>query len=96
MHKAPFVVPIIGCRKIEHLRSNIEALSIRLSSAEINEIDDSETFDVGFPLSFLFAGKPYRTHFVSNDLPLLTSNTALESMPKLLVSHARKILLTIR
>lgn len=97
-NKAPYVVPIVGCRKIEHLQGNIEALGVQLSPDEIDEIDDSEAFDVGFPLSFLFAGKPYRTRYVSNDLPLLTSNTALESMPKQLVSStlrgSSKLLLT--
>ncbi|KAK4498659.1 hypothetical protein PRZ48_009169 [Zasmidium cellare] len=81
-HKAPHVFPIIGGRKIEHLKDNIKALGVHLTSDEINDIDDSEPFDVGFPLSFLFAGKPYRTEYVSSDLPLLSSNTALESMLK--------------
>lgn len=85
-HKAPHVFPIIGGRKIEHLKDNIEALGIHLTPEEINDIDDSEPFDVGFPLSFLFAGKPYRTEYVSSDLPLLSSNTALESMLKPVVS----------
>ena len=31
MQKTPYVFPIIGCRKTEQLRANIEALDVRLS-----------------------------------------------------------------
>ncbi|KAL2356743.1 aldo/keto reductase [Cryomyces antarcticus] len=54
MHKAPYVFPIVGGRKIDHLKGNIEALGIELSKEEIDEIDDAAPFDVGFPLNFLF------------------------------------------
>ena len=54
MHKSPYVFPIIGGRKLEHLKSNIEALSIELSDEEIDEIENAAPFDIGFPLNFLF------------------------------------------
>jgi len=82
MHKAPYVFPIVGGRKVEHLKGNIEALGVELTQDEIDEIDDSEPFDVGFPQSFLFGGKPFRTHFTTNDIHLVTSNAPLETMPK--------------
>lgn len=53
MHKTPYVTPIVGGRKVEHLKANIAALAIRLSQAEIDEIEDSYPFDVGFPMNFL-------------------------------------------
>ena len=31
MQKTPYVFPIVGCRKTEKLRANIEALEVRLS-----------------------------------------------------------------
>ena len=49
MHKAPYVFPIIGGRKVEHLQSNIEALSIRLSDEQITQIEGVLPFDKGFP-----------------------------------------------
>lgn len=49
MHKAPYVFPIIGGRKISHLRSNVAALSITLSNDEMDEIDEAYGFQVGFP-----------------------------------------------
>ncbi|KAK5328659.1 hypothetical protein LTR93_002444 [Exophiala xenobiotica] len=53
MHKAPYVTPIVGGRKLEHLKANIEALAIRLTEAELDEIESAYPFDVGFPLNFL-------------------------------------------
>ncbi|KXL49030.1 hypothetical protein M433DRAFT_2701 [Acidomyces richmondensis BFW] len=86
MHKAPYVFPIVGGRKIEHLKGNIEALAIRLTQDEVDEIEDAEPFDVGFPLSFLFqygGGKPYRSRYTAEDLGLIRTNTNLESVKKL-------------
>ena len=56
MHKTTPVFPIVGGRKIEHLKGNIEALSIKLSAEDLEEIDDAYPFDHGFPLNFLFMG----------------------------------------
>lgn len=53
MHKAPYVFPIVGGRKVEHLKGNIEALSLRLTPEEIEEIETGYDFDVGFPHNFL-------------------------------------------
>ncbi|KAL8789678.1 MAG: hypothetical protein Q9195_006731 [Heterodermia aff. obscurata] len=53
MHKAPYVFPIVGGRKIEHLKGNIEALGLELTQADIDEIEGAAEFDIGFPLGFL-------------------------------------------
>ena len=53
MHKAPYVFPIVGGRKIDHLKGNIEALSLDLSDEEMDDIDSAAPFDVGFPMNFL-------------------------------------------
>jgi hypothetical protein len=53
MHKTPYVFPIVGGRKIQHLKSNIEALGLSLTPEEIREIDNAYGFDMGFPHSFL-------------------------------------------
>ncbi|PWY66367.1 Aldo/keto reductase [Aspergillus sclerotioniger CBS 115572] len=54
MHKTPNVFPIIGQRKIEHLKANIEALGVRLSNEDLDEIDAASSFDIGFPMNFIF------------------------------------------
>lgn len=90
MHKAPYVFPIVGGRKVEHLKGNIAALGVELSQDEIDEIEDTEPFDPGFPNSFLFVGKPWRSRYVSNDIFLVTSNAPVDSMPKLLPIRPRE------
>lgn len=54
MHKAPYVFPIVGIRKIEHLQGNIDALSIELSKEDVDEIEGAVPFDLGFPQSLLW------------------------------------------
>ena len=51
MQKAPYVFPIIGGRKIEHLYQNLEALEISLSPEQIQTLDNIVPFDKGFPFS---------------------------------------------
>ncbi|KAK1145723.1 hypothetical protein N8T08_003961 [Aspergillus melleus] len=53
MHKTPYVFPIVGGRKLEHLESNIRALGIALEDEEIKRIEASFEFDPGFPHTFL-------------------------------------------
>jgi aryl-alcohol dehydrogenase-like predicted oxidoreductase len=49
MHKAPYTFPIVGGRKVEHLKGNIEALGLKLSEDELREIDGAYGFEIGFP-----------------------------------------------
>jgi aryl-alcohol dehydrogenase-like predicted oxidoreductase len=83
MHKAPYVFPIVGGRKVEHLKGNIEALGLQLSEQEIDEIDEESDFKVGFPMSFLFefGGSKYKTMNTSSDVGLLQFAGKLDSVP---------------
>ncbi|KAJ5558297.1 hypothetical protein N7535_008510 [Penicillium sp. DV-2018c] len=45
MRKAPYVVPIVGGRKVEHLLGNIEGLGLDLSDGEVEEIEGAYMFD---------------------------------------------------
>ncbi|KAI1399502.1 norsolorinic acid reductase [Hypoxylon fuscum] len=56
-HKAPYVFPIVGGRTKEHLKGNIEALTLQLDDDDIKEIEGATPFDLGFPGHFLFGGK---------------------------------------
>ena len=49
MQKTPYVFPIIGGRKVEHLMGNIEALTISLSDDQIKYIEGVLPYDPGFP-----------------------------------------------
>ncbi|KAI8712678.1 Aldo-ket-red domain-containing protein [Fusarium sp. LHS14.1] len=53
LHKSPYVFPILGGRKLDHIQGNIEALGLRLTSQEIEDIETAYPFDVGFPHNFL-------------------------------------------
>jgi hypothetical protein len=52
MQKVPYVFPIIGGRKVEHLHANIEALKITLTEDQIKELESVLPFDPGFPYNF--------------------------------------------
>ncbi|TCD66111.1 hypothetical protein EIP91_001763 [Steccherinum ochraceum] len=55
MQKSPYVFPIIGGRKVEHLHSNIEALDINLTPEHISYIESILPFQRGFPYDFFGA-----------------------------------------
>ncbi|SMR57334.1 unnamed protein product [Zymoseptoria tritici ST99CH_3D1] len=62
MHKTTHVFPIVGSTKAEHLKSNIEALTIELTKEEMEEIEGAYPFDHGFPHTFLSG-----SHFEGED-----------------------------
>jgi aryl-alcohol dehydrogenase-like predicted oxidoreductase len=51
--KAENVIPIVGGRKVEHLKDNIEALKIKLTDEQIKELESVKMFDLGFPSNFI-------------------------------------------
>jgi len=59
MQKAPFVFPIIGGRKVEHLHDNVEALEISLSPEQITYLESIIPFDKGFPVNRFGDGSDY-------------------------------------
>ena len=61
MQKAPYVFPIIGGRKVEHLQANLEALEISLSDEQIKKLDNIVPFNKGFPFSLFVSGLPALT-----------------------------------
>lgn len=70
MHKAPDVFPIVGGRKIQHLKENIAALTIRLTDDEIKQIESAgQDFKMGFPHNFLAGGEHGAVH--PKDIPAL-------------------------
>lgn len=61
--KAPNVLPVVGGRKVEHLKDNIKGLEIKLSVEEIEFLESQKAFDIGFPGTFIgqswqLTGKP--------------------------------------
>ncbi|CAO2654614.1 Nn.00g113470.m01.CDS01 [Neocucurbitaria sp. VM-36] len=82
-HKYPYVYPIVGGRKIDHLKGNIEALALQLSDEEIDEIEGAVPFEVGFPMNFLFefTGNKYKSTMTSSDVGLLKFAGPLDNVP---------------
>ncbi|KAF8920722.1 NADP-dependent oxidoreductase domain-containing protein, partial [Mucidula mucida] len=56
MHKTTGVFRIIGGRKVEHLKGNLEALDVSLSPEQIKYIDSINHLDPGFPQNFFGDG----------------------------------------
>lgn len=52
MQKVPYVFPIVGGRKVEHLHANLESLDISLSPEQIKFLEEVVPFDKGFPYNF--------------------------------------------
>jgi aryl-alcohol dehydrogenase-like predicted oxidoreductase len=82
-HKAPYVFPIVGGRKVDHLKGNIEALGLQLTDEEIDDIDSATDFSIGFPMNFLFelTGGKYNSRMTSSDIGLLKYAGNLDSVP---------------
>ena len=70
MCKSPYVFPVVGGRKIEHLKENIEGLAVELSDEEVDEIEGAAPFKIGFPLSMLFeyTGVKYSSRLDFSDI----------------------------
>lgn len=98
MQKFPYVFPIIGGRKIEHLHANIEALDIALTPEQIKFLDDIVPFDKGFPYNmFVSSVQPTTFAFTENlcratvlTTPSFTSPLAISTNGLLLRLSARR------
>lgn len=53
LQRCPYVFPIIGGRKVEHLLDNMKALEITLSDEQIRYLESQTTFDPGFPYNVM-------------------------------------------
>lgn len=53
MQRVPYVFPIVGARKVEHLKGSIAGLGVYLTDEELKEVESAYDFDPGFPHTFL-------------------------------------------
>ncbi|EMD36884.1 hypothetical protein CERSUDRAFT_114803 [Gelatoporia subvermispora B] len=65
LQKTPYVFPIVGGRKVQHLHDNIEALSIALSEEQIEYLESVQPFERGFPHGMIGDGTEYTGLFKS-------------------------------
>ncbi|KAH8994618.1 aryl-alcohol dehydrogenase [NADP+] [Lactarius akahatsu] len=54
--RMPYVFPITGCRKVEHLRETLKALDITLTPERTQKIEGATTFEIGFPFKTFGTG----------------------------------------
>ncbi|KAF9008305.1 NADP-dependent oxidoreductase domain-containing protein [Cyathus striatus] len=66
MQKTPFVFPIIGGRKVEHLKANIEALEVTLSKEQVKYLESIVPLDLGFPGWMIGTGEEYNFLFAAS------------------------------
>lgn len=81
MAKTPNVFPIVGGRKTSHLKGNIDALKIKLTEADLDEIDAAYPFEIGFPMNFAF-GTPKAASTLNGGNVWLTKMAAHIEMPE--------------
>ncbi|EJF56937.1 Aldo/keto reductase [Dichomitus squalens LYAD-421 SS1] len=65
MQKTPFVFPIIGGRKVEHLYQNIAALDVALTDEHIRKIEAAAPFNKGNMYNLFGDGSDYGFFFKS-------------------------------
>ncbi|QLL34155.1 hypothetical protein HG536_0G00110 [Torulaspora globosa] len=51
--KGTNVFPLVGGKKVEHLKDNIAALSIKLTPEQVSYLESVVPFDIGFPTSLI-------------------------------------------
>ncbi|KKP01895.1 aryl-alcohol dehydrogenase [Trichoderma harzianum] len=78
--KATRVFPMVGGRKIEHLKDNIQALSISLSQEQVDYLESVKPFEIGFPNNFIGPDPHVTGHFTG--LAAASAALAVEQSPK--------------
>lgn len=70
--KTPYVFPIVGARKVDHIRGVAPAAGISLSEEEEQKIESAYEFDPGFPHTFLsgtlFSNEPPKGAYGPGDV----------------------------
>ena len=77
MAKAPYVFPVVGGRKVEHLRDNIRALDMRLTPAQVEFLESARPFDIGYALDVV---GPDAREGKGQSIGM-TSSTAFDAVP---------------
>ena len=78
MHKAPYVFPLIGGRKVEHLLDNVEALKISLSDEQILYLESVVPFDIGFPNNIFVSQNTPISFYLLNELTIQSQGDGTE------------------
>ncbi|KAI0741038.1 aryl-alcohol dehydrogenase [Earliella scabrosa] len=64
MQMVPYVFPLVGGRKVEHLHANIQALDIALTEEHIKRIQEASPLELGFPYEYIGTGSAYGIGYI--------------------------------
>lgn len=86
LRKQPYIFPMVGGNKVEHLEANIEALRLELTDEHVEGIESVVPFDIGYPLKYIVSIFVLRSccsdlslmlYFRSRVMDLLTTLTSV-------------------
>ncbi|PSN66877.1 Aldo/keto reductase [Corynespora cassiicola Philippines] len=80
-HQSTYVFPIVGVQNVDHVKALPDAVNVKLSQEEIDEIHGAVAFNPLFPNTFLFGDK-YNTKLTSADQIHLQMSTWINAPPK--------------
>ncbi|KAF2010474.1 Aldo/keto reductase [Aaosphaeria arxii CBS 175.79] len=81
-HQSTYVFPIVGVLTVEHVKAFPDALSIKLSNEEIDEIHNAAPFNPLFPMTFLFGETGYNLRKTVADQVHYKMSTWIDAPPK--------------
>ncbi|OZJ03719.1 hypothetical protein BZG36_03311 [Bifiguratus adelaidae] len=90
LQRTPYVFPIIGGRKVEHLLDNLKALEITLSDEQVEYLELQTPSDPGFPQN-LFGTDPRRFGEKTNFMVRSVLNLAWVKHPSAIPASCRTI-----
>ncbi|BGP15257.1 hypothetical protein JCM10213_001610 [Rhodosporidiobolus nylandii] len=81
MAKTPYVFPLVGGRKVEHLHDNIKALDIKLTEEQIKKLETVSSFDFGFPHTMVGVDESWVPHGDHPKNTILKASGYFETVP---------------
>jgi hypothetical protein len=82
------VFPIVGVNTVEHIKAMPDALKIKLSKKEIDEIHEASPYNPGYPMNFTQYMQPvkYDLSWTPADNQQYQMSAWIDAPPKRLVS----------
>jgi diketogulonate reductase-like aldo/keto reductase len=89
LQRTPYVFPIVGGRKVEHLLDNLKSLEITLSDEQIEYLESQTPFEPGFPYNMTGAD-PRRYGNTTNFMIAREVHLAWVKFPSAIPASANK------
>ena len=66
------IIPIVGARKVSHIKDNLNCINVQLSNEQMNQLNEISQIELGFPHDF-FKAEMVRNFFIMARLRKLSS-----------------------